>query len=140
MTSSCSSVWEAVYDFIEEAGVGSYQIEQAQKNGMLKTGKHLWVPKSRTWTHIATQLAPVPVSACEYKHMRYMRTQKMHELCDEYGSKLSTRQARLDVLDGLLLSIGWGGLLTPHLETDFCSKPAGLASGLLLFQRLDRSL
>lgn len=129
-----------MYDFIEEAGVGSYQIEQAQKNGMLKTGKHLWVPKSRTWTHIATQLAPVPVSACEYKHMRYMRTQKMHELCDEYGSKLSTRQARLDVLDGLLLSIGWGGLLTPHLETDFCSKPAGLASGLLLFQRLDRSL
>lgn len=33
-----------------------------------------------------------------------------------------------------------GGLLTSHLETDFCSKPAGLASGLLLFQRLDRSL
>jgi hypothetical protein len=125
-------------------------------DGQLKTGKHLWVPKSRIWTHITTQLAPVPVSACEYKHMR---TQKMHELCDEYGSKLSTLQARLDVLDGLLLSIGttflslgprghtypksmpWGGgLLTSHLETDFCSKPAGLASGLLLFQRLDRSL
>lgn len=97
-------------------------------DGQLKTGKHLWVPKSRIWTHITTQLAPVPVSACEYKHMR---TQKMHELCDEYGSKLSTLQARLDVLDGLLLSIGTTFLsLGPRGHTYPKSMPWGGSSHL----------
>ena len=53
----------------------------------------------------------------------------MHELCDEYGSKLSTLQARLDVLDGLLLSIGTTFLsLGPRGHTYPKSMPGGVFS------------